>query len=151
MNGRPVVAGEAEGEILRARSPISLWGGVDPNTGSIIDRRHDRCGESIVGRVFVFPSEKGSSTGSAVLLELIRNGRPPAAVITHEPAPIVALGSIVADELYGRSVPVLVVADADAAGLVDGLRVRIAPDGTIEYIDPVDGSAAGLGTDPSAV
>jgi len=134
VNATPVVPGAAEGGIVRSHLPISLWGGVDPATGVIIDRRHDRCGASIAGTVFVFPSEKGSSTGSAVLLELIRSDHAPAAIVTERLAPIVALGAIVADELYGRSVPILVLPEGGADGLAEGARVRISHDGSIDVI-----------------
>ena len=131
IQGRMVVSGTANGRIVVSQVPISLWGGVNPKTGIIIDRRHDRCGVDVSGRIFAFPEGKGSSTASAVLVELVRNGHAPSAIVTRELAPIVALGSIVARELYQRSVPVVVV---DAAGfdlLVDGADASIDADGAI--------------------
>ena len=131
IQGRMVVIGSAEGSLLLSQVPISLWGGVDPRSGTIIDRRHDQCGMNIAGRVFAFPEGKGSSTASAVLVELVRNGRAPAAIITQEVAPIVALGSIVANELYGRAMPVVVVDDAGYDQLLDGGHTSIGTDGSI--------------------
>ena len=133
VSGRAVVPGEATGIVLRSRRAISLWGGVDPETGKIIDPRHDRCGASLAGRVFVYPGEKGSSTGSAVLLELVRRGLAPAALVTGSLAPVAALGSIVAEELYGKAVPVLLVARDDLDLLKDGDHVCIGSDGTVRH------------------
>jgi predicted aconitase with swiveling domain len=132
--GKPIVPGEATGTVLRSDLAISLWGGVDPQTGTIIDPHHDRCGESIVGRVFVFPGEKGSSTGSAVLLELARRGLAPAALVSTSLAPVAALGSIVAEELYGTTIPVIVVSQEEADGLADGERLAVSVGGTVRRL-----------------
>jgi len=127
----PIIPGETHGSILLSRRPLSLWGGIDPQTGEIIDHRHDRFGESVVGRVFVLPSEKGSSTGSAVLLELARIGKGPAAIITRYPSPILALGSIIARELYDVVLPVLRVSEDGFSSLSDGAAIHITADGNI--------------------
>lgn len=132
VKARPLAAGAAEGTALVSNKPISFWGGLDPKTGRIIDLRHDRCGEMAAGRVFVFPAEKGSSTASAVLLELIRIGKAPAAIITRELAPILVLGAVVAQQLYGMTVPILQVAQEDVPKMKDGMRLRVCPDGTVE-------------------
>jgi len=79
--GKPVVAGSAEGIALVSREPLSFWGGLDTATGEIIDKRHERSGEIVTGRIFVFPQGRGSSTSSAVLLESIKTGTVPAAII----------------------------------------------------------------------
>jgi hypothetical protein len=131
---QPIVRGAAAGAVLRSDRSISLWGGVDPASGTIIDRRHDRHGESIAGRVFVLPGEKGSSTGSAVLLELIRIGKAPAAIVTQHPSPAVTLGAIVAEELYEKSIPVFLATEAGFRSLRDGERVEIAEDGEVRRV-----------------
>ncbi len=112
-----MVAGEASGEVLRLDEPLSFWGGLDPTTGRIIDRRHPQVGESVADRVLVMPSGKGSSGGSSVLCEAVRAGTGPRAVLMAEPDEIIALGAVVADELYGRLVPVVVLAEG-----IDGLH-----------------------------
>lgn len=117
MQGRAMVAGEAEGEVLRLDEPLSFWGGLDPTTGRIIDRRHPQVDEVVAGRVLVMPSGRGSSGGSSVLCEAVRAGVGPVAVVMAEPDEIIALGAVVADELYGRLVPVVVL-----AGGIDGLH-----------------------------
>jgi len=134
LSGRAVIPGEAIGTVLISRVPISLWGGVDPETGRIIDPHHDRCGESIVDRVFVFPGEKGSSTGSAVLLELVGRELAPAALITSSLAPIAALGSIVAEELYGRTIPIVLISPDAMQHLQEGDRLSVRTDGTL-FVD----------------
>jgi hypothetical protein len=126
----------ASGLIVRSQAPISFWGGVDPDTGVIVDHHHDRRGVRIAGCVFVFPEEKGSSTASAVLVELIRNGHAPAALITERTSPILALGAIVASEMYGRTLPVLVVEAGNVTVLENGAYARIALDGTIHITQP---------------
>jgi predicted aconitase with swiveling domain len=108
---RTLVEGEAWGQALVLDQPLSLWGGLDPATGRIVDVHHPQLGEVVTGRVLVMPSGRGSSSSSTVLAEAIRLGTSPAAIVLTEPDPILALGAIVARELYGRTIPV-VVADA---------------------------------------
>ena len=132
MKGRAVVAGSARGVAVVSKMPLSLWGGLDPATGKITDRLHDRFGEVVAGRVFAFPTGKGSSTASAVLLESVRLGTAPAAIINSSLDPILALGAIVANELYGRFLPVVVVPEEAFAALADGDEVAVEPDGTVE-------------------
>lgn len=105
---RALVAGEASGEALVLEEPLSFWGGLDPGTGRLIDVHHPALGEVVTGRVLVMPSGRGSSSSSSVLAESIRAGTAPAAIVLLEPDPILALGAIVARELYGISVPVVV-------------------------------------------
>ena len=136
LRGRAAVAGNACGEALVTREPLSFWGGLNPETGEIIDRRHSLSGEIVTGRVLVLPYSKGSSTTSTILLEAIRAQTAPAAIISSLPDPMLALGSIVAAELYHRSVPVVFVDEADFRRLRTGDRVAIRPDGTIE-LEPV--------------
>ena len=136
LTARPLVPGTASGIVLRSHVPLSLWGGVDPSDGTIIDRRHDRCGEAIAGRVLVLPAEKGSSTASAVLVELVRVGCGPAAIVASTLSPILALGAIVAELMYGVTVPVLRVSEEEVAALEDGLRASVEADGTIRLASP---------------
>ncbi len=87
------------GDALVLAAPISFWGGVDPFTGNIIDARHPDRGQNITGKVLCLPGTIGSSSASAVLLELVRTGLAPAAIILHEPDAILLLGLIVAREM----------------------------------------------------
>lgn len=131
LMGKPIVAGAANGVAVVSAQPLSFWGGFNPQTGEIIDRRHERCGEIIAGKVFVFPQGKGSSTASAILLESIRSGTAPAAIVTSNVDPILALGAIVAEELYGKTVPMVVLSAKDQKTICEGDRLTIRPDGTM--------------------
>ena len=132
LTGRPIVAGSAEGSALVSKEPISLWGGLSPRTGEIIDRRHELSGAVATGRVFVFPRGRGSSTSSATLLECIKRGVAPAAIINLKVDPILALGSIVSDELYGRALPIVVLSDEDFFSIKQDDHVTIRPDGKVQ-------------------
>ena len=109
---RTLVAGTAEGRALVLDEPLSFWGGVDPATGDVIDSRHPQHGANVAGRILVLPSGRGSSSSSSVLAEAIRVGTAPAAIVLGEADPILALGSIVARELFGTTIPVVVVAES---------------------------------------
>lgn len=124
----PGVAGTGEALVLTA--PISFWGGVDPKTGRIADIRHPECGQNIAGKVLFVPGTIGSSSASAVLLELVHNGKAPAALVLHEPDAILLLGLIVAREM-GNETPVAVKLDRALQGQFAGRQVRISVDGKI--------------------
>ena len=126
--GRTLVAGFARGQALRLDEPLSLWGGMDPTTGKVIDRRHPQAGEDLAGRVVLMPSGRGSSSSSSVLAEAVRAGTAPAAVVLLEPDPIVALGAVVAAELYGRRVPVVVLDEAAYGAIRTGDEVVVEAD-----------------------
>jgi predicted aconitase with swiveling domain len=104
-----LAAWTAAGEAIVLDEPLSLWGGVDPGSGRVIDRRHPQAGAPVAGRVLVMPSGRGSSSSSSVLAEAVRAGTAPLAIVVREADPILALGSVVAAELYGQRVPVVVV------------------------------------------
>ena len=134
---KPIIPGTAQGMTLVSNEPLSFWGGIDPETGEIIDRRHDKSGQTVSNRIFAFPNGKGSSTASATLLECIHKGTAPAAIINSSIDTVLALGSIVADELYGKCVPIILVSSEDFAKLPDGAPVQIHPDGRIIVTEPV--------------
>jgi predicted aconitase with swiveling domain len=123
--GRAVVEGEAEGESLVTGEPLSFWGGYDFHTGTIIDRHHPLAGASAAGRILAVPFSKGSSTTTAVLLEAVRAGTAPAAILTTGVDSFFALASIVADVMYGKSFPVIALEPRDFASLASGMRLRI--------------------------
>ncbi|MGD8329082.1 MAG: DUF126 domain-containing protein [Acidobacteriota bacterium] len=132
IQGRVLVEGEAAGLALWSDQPLSFWGGYDQNTGEIIDRRHPLSGKIGTNRVIAIPHTKGSSTTTAVLLESVRRGKAPAAVITTGVASFLALASIVADELYGRNFPVVMVDAEDFKRIETGQWISITVDGVIE-------------------
>jgi predicted aconitase with swiveling domain len=95
--GRTIYAGQASGQALVTSHGISFFGGVDPDTGVIVERGHELEGRSIVGRILVFPSGKGSTVGSYTLYRLKHNGLAPAAIINSECETITAVGCIIAE------------------------------------------------------
>jgi len=145
MRGTPLVPGRAVGPALVSRQPLSFWGGYDHRTGEIIDRRHPLAGENAAGRVLVLPYARGSSTTTAVLLEALRAGTAPAAILTTGAETFFALAAIAAEELYQRSFPVVIIGETEAATLQTGMRLRIDLDGTIA-VEPRP-SAGGDGRD----
>jgi predicted aconitase with swiveling domain len=131
LRGKAVVPGRAQGTAIVSSQPLSLWGGVNPQTGEIIDRRHDRSGAILTGKVFVFPTGKGSSTTSTILMESVRAGTAPAAIINVTPDPLAALGAIVADELYGQTVPIVTLSQEDFDAIREGDELTVERDGAI--------------------
>jgi predicted aconitase with swiveling domain len=127
---RTLVAGRAEGVALVLEEPLSFWGGLDPATGRLIDVHHPQHGATVTGRVVLMPAGRGSSSSSYVLAEAIRAGTAPAAVVLGEPDPIVALGAIVARELYGTRVPIVRLDPEAFARIRDGDRLVVHADET---------------------
>lgn len=128
-----IVAGTAEGPLLLSSEPLSFWGGYDPKTGEIIDRRHPLSGRSAAGTVLALPFTRGSSTSTAILLESVRTGFAPSAILSTKVDPFLALASIVARELYDADLPILVITREQMAKLRPGARTRIVPDGTLSW------------------
>ena len=131
FRGEPILPGNAEGEVLAADIPLSFWGGYDPATGRIIDQRHPLAGRTARGRVLVIPSGRGSCSGSGVLLEAIRNGTAPAAVITSRVDPIICLGAILGEELYSSRPVIIVVEESIRKRLASGDRLTITASGQV--------------------
>ncbi|TPM38171.1 DUF126 domain-containing protein [Mesorhizobium sp. B2-3-4] len=116
------LAGSAEGRALVFSQPLSFWGGVDAESGEIIDHSHPGLGQNVAGRILVMPSGRGSSSSSSVLAEAIRRGTAPAGILLERPDPILAVGAIVAEFLYGIGMPLAV---CDTASFVSGERIVI--------------------------
>ena len=117
LAGRSLVDGAAFGPLLHADVGLSFWGGVDPCSGEVIDRHHPLSGQCLAGRVLAIPSGRGSCTGSSVLMELISNGHAPAALVLAQADEILTLGVLVAQLLFGRSLPVLCIGEEAFAAL----------------------------------
>ncbi|MBT1158348.1 DUF126 domain-containing protein [Aminobacter anthyllidis] len=130
-----LVPGKAgEGPALILSAPISFWGGVDAKSGRIADVRHPECGQCISGKVLFLPGTIGSSSASAVLMELVHAGHAPAALVLHEPDAILLLGLIVAREM-GWQTPVAVKLPREAFSAFKGRHVRVDADGEISVSD----------------
>jgi hypothetical protein len=117
--GRAVHPGEATGEPLVLDAPLSFWGGTDHH-GTIVDEHHPQCGARLTGRVVVLPTARGSSSSSSVLAEQIRASTAPAALVLTKPDAILMLGAWVAAELYGRRLPIVVLAEPEYRALCRG-------------------------------
>ncbi len=121
--------GAAEGELLVLAAPLSFWGGVSWETGAITNVRHPQCGQIVSGKILVVPEPVGSSSSSAVLLELIRAGRAPAGIVLGRPDAILVVACLVAREMGWPAPPVLLLpggvgATEGHASIADG-RVAI--------------------------
>jgi len=131
IRGRAVVAGAAEGEALVTSDALSFWGGYDFHTGEIIDKHHPLAGIRAAGRILAVPFSKGSSTTTAVLLEAVRAGTAPAAIVTTGTDSFFALASIVADKMYGKPFPVIALDADDFASLKTGEYLTVEMSGAI--------------------
>jgi hypothetical protein len=97
LRGRVISKGIGEGKALSTYQPISFYGGVDPNTGEVIEKGHELQGKNIKGRILVFPSGKGSTVGSYTLYRMKKNGTAPAGIVNKECETIVAVGAIISE------------------------------------------------------
>jgi predicted aconitase with swiveling domain len=117
--------GVARGRVARLSAPLSLWGGFSSETGRIVDANHPERGLELAGRILVMDGGRGSSSASSTLAEAIRRGTAPAAILLTRPDPILVIGSLVAADLYGREIPIVLVADRDWPRLIDGVEVAV--------------------------
>jgi len=116
------------GRALVLTEPLSLWGGMDPASGELIDAHHPQRGANLAGRIVVMPAARGSSSSASVLAEAVRAGTAPAAILVGDSDLILAIGAAVAEELYGQSVPVVVLSSEELAAIPDGEEIVIAGD-----------------------
>ena len=126
---------EVRGTALILDEGLSLWGGMDPATGSLIDTHHPQHGALLTGRVVVMPSGRGSSSSASVLAEAVRARTAPAAFLLEEADLILSIGSAVAFELYGVLVPVLVLGSDARAPILDGVELIVVSDGSVRRAD----------------
>lgn len=97
LKARPISRGIATGELLISKDAISFYGGVNPDTGVVVEKGHCLEGKSIAGKVLYFPRGRGSTVGSYTLYRLKKNNLAPVAIINAECEPIVAVGAIISD------------------------------------------------------
>ncbi|MBN1218139.1 MAG: DUF126 domain-containing protein [Anaerolineae bacterium] len=106
LQGRKIYQGRAEGEALVTSMGISFFGGVDPETGIVVEKGHQLEGQSISGKILVFPTGKGSTVGSYTLYRLKRNGLAPLAIVNAECETITAVGCIISEIPCVDKIPV---------------------------------------------
>jgi len=97
LKGRIISRGITEAEALVTSQPISFYGGVNPDTGIVIEKGHELEGKNIKGKILVFPNGKGSTVGSYTLYRMKKNNTAPAGMINKECETIVAVGAIISD------------------------------------------------------
>ena len=130
MQGRGHPRRPRRGRALVSPAPIGFLGGVDPDSGVVVEPNHPLHGQSVAGRVLVFPTGKGSTVGSYTILRLARNGVAPAAMVNAESEAIVAVGAIIADIPMVDQVAIALISDGDWVVLDDGaleIRQEVAP------------------------
>jgi predicted aconitase with swiveling domain len=123
---RRLTSGAARGILLKLSQPLSLWGGFDIATGNIIDATHPQRGECLSGRLIVMRGARGSSSSSSTLVEAARRGTSPAAIILGAADPVLVIGSLVAAELYGVHVPLLLFSPEIWDALEEGALAVLA-------------------------
>jgi predicted aconitase with swiveling domain len=124
LTGRIIKSGKASGLALVSPEPIGFLGGVDPETGLVIERGHPLEGQSVAGRVLCFPTGKGSTVGSYTLYWMKKAGTAPAAIINTESETIVAVGAIISDIPMVDQVPLQEISTGDWV-MVDGDKVLV--------------------------
>lgn len=127
MEGRILVEGNATGPALVLDEPLSFWGGLDPATGEIVEADHPQRGSVVTGAILVLPSGRGSSSSATVLAEAIRAGTAPAGIVLGEPDDIIVIGALVASELYGVGIPVIVASPAALGSIRNGEEISLPP------------------------
>ena len=131
MQAKVLIDGTAHGEVIVLDEPLSFWGGLNPNTGEITDRHHPQSGMNLAGKILVMPAGRGSSSGSSILLEATRQKMNPVAIIMSTTDGLVALGAVVAQEMYSIALPMLVVPEPEYSTLKTGQTITIESGGII--------------------
>jgi predicted aconitase with swiveling domain len=124
-HGRALSEGEGAGPAVVLTATLSLWGGVDPKTGVIIDPDHPQLGTNLAGKVVVLPGCHGSCAGATIVLESLRRKTSPVAWLLTQPTQILLVGALIAQELYGIRMPVVLLDKESAANIHDGEQLRV--------------------------
>jgi predicted aconitase with swiveling domain len=95
IKGKSVTKGRTEGDAIVTRMPISFTGGMDPNSGIIREPNHELEGQSVAGKILVFPAGKGSTTGSWQFYAAYKRGNAPKGIINVKAEGVVAVGAII--------------------------------------------------------
>jgi predicted aconitase with swiveling domain len=127
LTGKTSHPGTAQGEVLLLTEPVSFWGGVDHH-GEIIDVHHAQHKAKMTNKILVMPSGRGSSSATAVLAELIRTGDGPLGIVMLQCDTILVIGALVSAEIYGISMPIVELQQAEYEQLSDGMNVSIVAD-----------------------
>jgi predicted aconitase with swiveling domain len=123
LRGRTIKAGCASGIALVSPAPVGFLGGVDPETGIVIEKGHPLEGHSVFGRVLVFPTGKGSTVGSYTIYRLAKNHVGPAAIVNAQSEAIVAVGAIISDIPMVDQIDVAQIETGDTVTVQDGVVI----------------------------
>ncbi|MBF4468326.1 MAG: DUF126 domain-containing protein [Methanobrevibacter arboriphilus] len=115
---RPISKGKSKGELIVSNELLSFLGGVNPNTGEVIDSNHELKGKFIKDKILFIPGGKGSTVGSYVIFQMKKNNVAPRAIICLNAEPIIATGAIISD------IPMVDLPES-TEGLVNGAKVEI--------------------------
>lgn len=130
--GELLVGGAASGTLLALAEPLSFWGGVDDETGVIIDGHHPQCGTSVAATALLMGATRGSSSSTSTLLECIRRGTAPAILLLTDTDPILSIAAVVAWELYGHGPSVVLLSERPDTDGVTG--VSVDPTGRLHHL-----------------
>lgn len=131
LAGRALAPGSAHGRALVLSEPLSFWGGIDIESGRVIDGHHPQAGADVRGKILFMPSGRGSSSSSTVLAEAIRAGTGPVGIVLLHADSILTLGAVVACILYGVERPVVVLGEGGYRRAKSGMHVSVeAPRGS---------------------
>lgn len=125
LHSKVLIEGQAQGPVLKLGADISLWGGVDPRTGTIIDARHPQYRQSVAGKILAMNRSIGSSSGSSILLELLQRDCGPLGIILIEVDFIITLGVVVAREMNFGDIPVVQIDSVDFPLLPGTARITL--------------------------
>jgi predicted aconitase with swiveling domain len=120
LKGRIIFKGKAKGEALVTSQPISFYGGIDPDSGVLIEKGHELEGKSIKGKILIFPTGKGSTVGSYTLYRMKKNNNAPAGIINKECETIVAVGAIISEIPCVDKIDISKIKTGDVVQLNDG-------------------------------
>lgn len=155
IHGTAYVHGNASADLIASDLELSFWGGVDPQTGEVIDRHHPLSGRNLQGSILAIPGGRGSCSGSGVMLELLLNGKGPKGIIFARREDILTLGVMVAEEIFSKSIPVVALTAEDYQDVlnyshvhIDGNTVSMTTPGATS--DGVESGSVPLSLNPSA-
>ena len=131
LDAAVLIAGEAEATALVLDDTLSFWGGFDPVAGEIVDVHHPQAGLRVGGTILCIPQSKGSAGTPGGIAETLRRGSGPCAFILGERDVNIGVGTLVANQLYGLSVPVVQLPHERLAELLSGDRIRIDRSGLV--------------------
>ena len=135
--GNTLTGGNAQGTLVMLDEPLSLWGGLDLRTGTIVDATHPQHGISLARRIVAMRKARGSSSSSSALVEAARAGVAPAAIILEQLDAILVIGALVVEDLYDVQIPIVTLPASEWPGLRNGATLRISAGADRAVVQPL--------------